>query len=58
MDYFQLFHANEKYNNFFILIVFSCREAKGTTDITGRATMSSTAEWTIWSFFPKSQKIP
>lgn len=43
---------------FLILTVLSCRAAKGTTGITGRATMSSIVEWMIWSFFPKSQRIP
>lgn len=58
MDCFQLPNAHEKYSNFLMLLVFSCRAAKGTTDTTGRATMSSTVEWMIWSFFPKSQRIP
>lgn len=43
---------------FLMLIVLSCRAAKDTTDTTGRATMSSIVEWMIWSFFPKSQRIP
>jgi len=43
---------------FLMLIMLSCRAAKDTTDITGRATISSTVEWMIWSFFPKSQRIP
>lgn len=43
---------------FLMLIVLSCRAAKDITGITGRATMSSTVEWMIWSFFPKSQRIP
>lgn len=42
-----------------LLPVFSSgRGARATIGITGRATMSSTAAWMIWSSSPRSQKTP
>lgn len=40
------------------LYVFCCRGAGGTTGTTGRATMSSTAEWMTWCCSARSMRTP